>query len=193
DYEQMDLKNPFELAAGFAEEVKAEFPNAKIDTTGHSLGGALATYARVMASYEGDSFVRQTTTYAAPNVYGMLPEEVQKQVDQDKFRNNTINYTDGRDTFGTLNDRFPQIGEQFLVNNRKYWMGNHSLINFEHLFVTDGVIRLTPDSMRELANQSDDISAKISHAFNVIEAFEEEHDEKIKEIQHHFEDQISTT
>src|SRR5699024_1684977 len=83
--------------------------------------------------------------------------------------------------------------EQFLVNNRKYWMGNHSLINFEHLFVTDGVIRLTPDSMRELANQSDDISAKISHAFNVIEAFEEEHDEKIKEIQHHFEDQISTT
>jgi len=66
DYEQMDLKNPFDVAADFAEDVKADFPNAEVDTTGHSLGGALATYSGVMASYEGESFVRNTTTYAAP-------------------------------------------------------------------------------------------------------------------------------
>src|SRR5699024_2471412 len=41
--EQMDLKNPFDVAADFAEDVKADFPNAEVDTTGHSLGGALAT------------------------------------------------------------------------------------------------------------------------------------------------------
>src|SRR5699024_1355813 len=87
-YEQMDLKNTFDVAADYTEDVKADFPNAEVDTTGHSLGGALATYSGVMASYEGESFVRNTTTYAAPNVYGMLPEEVQEQADQGEFRDN---------------------------------------------------------------------------------------------------------
>lgn len=192
-YEQMDLKNPFDVAADFAEDVKADFPNAEVDTTGHSLGGALATYSGVMASYEGESFVRNTTTYAAPNVYGMLPEEVQEQADQGEFRDNTINYTDKSDSFGTLNDKYPQVGEQMYVDNQKIWMGNHSLENFEHLFVTDGDIQLTPDTMRELANQSEDILTKINNAYSVIDEFEEEHDDKIKGIQNHFEDQIGST
>src|SRR5699024_704192 len=192
-YEQMDLKNPFDVAADFAEDVKADFPNAEVDTTGHSLGGALATYSGVMASYEGESFVRNTTTYAAPNVYGMLPEEVQEQADQGEFRDNTINYTDKSDSFGTLNDKYPQVGEQMYVDNQKIWMGNHSLENFEHLFVTDGDIQLTPDTMRELADQSEDILTKINNAYSVIDEFEEEHDDKIKGIQNHFEDQIGST
>src|SRR5699024_4108194 len=33
-YEQMDLKNPFDVAADFADDVKADFPNAEVDTTG---------------------------------------------------------------------------------------------------------------------------------------------------------------
>lgn len=193
EYEQMDLENPFDVATDFAEEVKAEFPDAEINTTGHSLGGALATYVSVMASQGGEPFVRQTITYAAPNVYGMLPEEVQEQANQGDFRHNTINYTDSSDTFGTLNDQYPQVGEQVYVDNQKLWMGNHSLENFEHLFVADGVIQLTPDSMKELASQSEDISAKIKKAYLIIDEFEEEHDEKIKEIQHHFEDQIAST
>lgn len=193
DYEQMDLKNPFDVATDFAEDVKADFPNAEVDTTGHSLGGALATYSGVMASYEGESFVRNTTTYAAPNVYGMLPEEVQEQADQGELRDNTINYTDNSDSFGTLNDKYPQVGEQKYVDNRKIWMGNHSLENFDHLFVTDGEIRLTPDTMRDLADQSEDILTKINNTYRVIDEFEDEHDEKIKEIQNHFEDQIGST
>lgn len=193
NYTQMDLEKPFDVATDFAEEVKAEFPDAEINTTGHSLGGALATYVSVMASQGGEPFVRQTITYAAPNVYGMLPEEVQEQADQGDFRHNTINYTDSSDTFGTLNDQYPQVGEQVYVDNQKLWMGNHSLENFEHLFVADGVIQLTPDSMKELASQSEDISAKIQKAYLIIDEFEEEHDEKIKEIQHHFEDQIAST
>ena len=192
-YEQMDLKNPFDVAADFAEDVKADFPNAEVDTTGHSLGGALATYSGVMASYEGESFVRNTTTYAAPNVYGMLPEEVQEQADQGEFRDNTINYTDKSDSFGTLNDKYPQVGEQMYVDNQKFWLVNHRLTHFEHLFVTDGDIQLTPDTMRELADQSEDILTKINNAYSVIDEFEDEHDEKIKEIQNHFEDQIGST
>ena len=193
DYEQMDLKNPFDVATDFAEDVKADFPNAKVDTTGHSLGGALATYSGVMASYEGESFVRNTTTYAAPNVYGMLPEEVQEQADQGEFRDNTINYTDKSDSFGTLNDKYPQVGEQMYVDNQEFWLVSHRLTHFEHLFVTDGDIQLTPDTMRELADQSEDILSKINNAHSVIDEFEEEHDEKIKGIQNHFEDQIGST
>src|SRR5699024_12424040 len=89
--------------------------------------------------------------------------------------------------------RSPQVGEQMYVDNQKIWMGNHSLENFEHLFVTDGDIQLTPDTMRELADQSEDILTKINNAYSVIDEFEEEHDHKIKGIQNHFEDQIGST
>src|SRR5699024_11949919 len=98
----MPMKIAFDVAADFAADVKADVPNAEVDTTGCSLGGALATYSGVMAAYEGEAFVRNTTTFAAPNVYGMLPEEVQEQADQGEFRDNTINYTDKSDSFGTL-------------------------------------------------------------------------------------------
>src|SRR5699024_7717464 len=64
--EMVVMKKPFDVAADFAEDVIADLLNAEVDTTGHSLGGALATYSGVMASYEGESFVRNTTTYAAP-------------------------------------------------------------------------------------------------------------------------------
>src|SRR5699024_3288162 len=121
---------------------------------------------------EGESFVRNTTTYAAPNVYGMLPEEVQEQADQGEFRDNTINYTDKSDSFGTLNDKYPQVGEQMYVDNQKIWMGNDSLENFVHLFVTDGDIQLTPDTMKELADQSEEILTKINNAYSVIDEFE---------------------
>src|SRR5699024_4027442 len=100
---------------------------------------------------------------------------------------------DKSDSFGTLNDKYPQVGEQMYIDNQKIWMGNHSLENFEHLFVTDGDIQLTPDTMRELANQSEDILTKINNAYSVIDEFEEEHDDKIKGIQNHFEDQIGST
>src|SRR5699024_6786899 len=66
DYEQMAFKNQFDVASDFAEDVNAEFTNARDDTTRHSLGVALTTYSGVMSSYEGESFVRNTTTYAAP-------------------------------------------------------------------------------------------------------------------------------
>src|SRR5699024_8370020 len=106
---------------------------------------------------------------------------------------NTINYTDKSDSFGTLNDKYPQVGEHMYVDNQKFWLVNHRLTHFEHLFVTDGDIQLTPDTMRELADQSEDILTKINNAYNVIDAFEDEHDDKAHEIQHHIEDQIRMT
>ena len=190
DYEQQHLKNPFDVAVTFAEDVKHEFPSANIDTTGHSLGGSLATYVRTMATYGGKPFVRQTTTFAAPNVYGMLPEDVQKQVDKGMYRNNTIDYTDKTDSFGTLNDRYPQVGAQFIVDNEKFWLGNHSSKNFSHLFLADGQIRLTPETMRLMADKAEEIHKEIDDSFQAIEAFDDVHDAKIREIQSYFEGQI---
>src|SRR5699024_2161514 len=42
-------------------------------------------------------------------------------------------------------------------------------------------------------DQSEDILTKINNTYRVIDEFEDEHDEKIKEIQNHFEDQIGST
>lgn len=184
------LKNPFDAAVQFAEDVKKEFPNATIDTTGHSLGGALATYVRVLAKYHGQDFIRQTTTYAAPNVFGMFAEDVQEKINSGAYRQNTIDYTDARDTFGTLNDHYPQVGIQHLVRNEKIWLGNHSSENFGHLFLSDGEIRLTPQTIKTLATKAGNLHHKVKSSFNEIENFNHTHDAAIKSIQTHFEGQI---
>src|SRR5699024_7495241 len=79
------------------------------------------------------------------------------------------------------------------VDNQKIWKGNHSLENFEHLFVTDGDIQLTPDTMSELADQSETILNKINNDYCVIDEFEYTHDDKINRNQNHLEDQIGST
>ena len=189
-YEQQKLNNAFDVATQFAVDVKKDFPTVTIDTTGHSLGGAIATYVRVMAEYFGQGFIRQTTTYAAPNVYGMFTNDVQEQINEGKYLNNTIDYTDARDTFGTLNDRFPQVGMQHVVQNERIWLGNHSSQNFSHLFLSDGEIRLTPETMKRLADKAGNLHDKVKGSFNEIELFSETHDEAIKSIQNYFEGQI---
>jgi hypothetical protein len=187
---EIQVKNAFDTAAGFAEDVKKEFPKANIDTTGHSLGGALATYARVMATDAGETFVRQTTTYAAPNVYGMLPEEVKQQIADGKYRDNTIDYTDPWDPFGTLNDRFPQVGMQHLVDNEKFWVGNHFLAKFDQQFLTDGEIRLTPETMKLLADKADTLHEKIKDSLGLIDGFTQRHDETIRSVRNHFNSKV---
>lgn len=189
-YEQQKLNNAFDVATQFAADVKKDFPTATIDTTGHSLGGALATYVRVMAQYFGQGFIRQTTTYAAPNVYGMFTKDVQEQINEGKYLNNTIDYTDAHDTFGTLNDRFPQVGVQHVVQNESIWLGNHSSQKFSPLFLADGEIRLTPETMKLLADKAGNLHDKVKGSFNEIELFNETHDEAIKSIQNYFEGQI---
>src|SRR5699024_8355752 len=103
----------------------------------------------------------------------MFTDDIQERIDNGEFRNNTIDYTDSRDTFGTLNDRFPQVGVQHIIDNEKIWLGNHSSSHFSHLFLSDGEIRLTPESMRALARKADKL-----------------HDEKIQSVQSYFEGQV---
>src|SRR5699024_9498183 len=84
------------------------------------------------------------------------------------------------------------VGEQMYVDNQKFWLVNHRLTHFARLFVTDGDIQLTPDTMRELASQSEDILTKIINAYSGSDEFEEGHDDRIKGVQKHLEDQIGS-
>jgi hypothetical protein len=143
-----------------------------------------------MATYEDQDFIRQTTTFAAPNVYGMFAEDIQHEIASGAYRNNTIDYTDARDNFGTLNDRFPQVGIQHLIRNEKVWMGNHKSETFSHLFLSDGEIRLTPQTIKTLATKAGNLHQKVKSSFNEIENFNHTHDAAIKSIQTHFEGQI---
>ncbi len=190
-YEKKKLKNAFDVAVTFAEDVKSDFPNATIDTTGHSLGGALATYVRVLATYNGDYFVNHTTTFAAPNVYGLLPKDVQVKVDNGHYQSNTTDYTDSRDAFGTMNDYLPQVGIQHYVDNEKVWLDNHKIKNFSHLFLSDGEIRFTPETFKQLAKRAGHLADKIRSSFREIESFSDSHDAAILRIQARFEKQIS--
>ena len=120
----------------------------------------------------------------------MFAEDVQEKINSGAYRQNTIDYTDARDTFGTLNDRYPQVGIQHLVRNEKVWLGNHSTENFGHLFLSDGEIRLTPQTIKTLATKAGNLHTKIKSSFTEIENFNSTHDAAIKSIQTHFEGQI---
>ncbi|WP_354959413.1 lipase family protein [Bacillus sp. CECT 9360] len=50
--------------------------NARIHLTGHSLGGALASYAGAVHSVEA-------VTFSSPSVVNLLPEELQKMQSTD--------------------------------------------------------------------------------------------------------------
>ncbi len=192
-YKKKNLNNAFDVATQFAIDVKNDFPDCVHDTTGHSLGGAIATYVRVMAiDASGFSFIRQTITYAAPNVYGMFPKNIQAQIDEGIYQHNTIDFTDARDTFGTLNDRFPQVGVQHIIDNEKIWLLNHKLPNFQHLFLDDGEIRLTPETIRQLALKAENLHERIVETYHEVDYFNEVHDEAILNIQKRFEGLIGT-
>src|SRR5699024_9565320 len=58
----------------FAEEIANKYPNAYIETTGHSLGGGIAMLVAVEFDFTSNVF-------AAPNVYRLLSDEGKAKVD----------------------------------------------------------------------------------------------------------------
>jgi len=123
-------------------------------------------------------------------MYGMFPSDIQEQIDQGTYRGNTIDYTDARDPFGTLNDDFPQVGVQHFVKNKKILIGNHMTKHFSHLFLLDGEIILMPNTIRELARKTDELHGNIKGSYDEIDQFSERHDNVIASTQFHFEGQV---
>ncbi|MDA67902.1 hypothetical protein DXP76_11055 [Listeria monocytogenes serotype 3b] len=65
--------NPFQVSEKWTKEVLKEFNPKNPTSTGHSLGGALSHYNSILHDFNA-------TTYAAPNIYQLLPEDKQKKV-----------------------------------------------------------------------------------------------------------------
>ncbi|KON90032.1 hypothetical protein AF332_26610 [Sporosarcina globispora] len=180
-----DLKNPFDEAVKFADRVKKKHPEAFIYTTGHSLGGALATYMRVKRR----EWVVEAKTIAAPDIYGLLTDEEKELVDKGAFKNNTEDITDPRDTFGELNSnvglyRFPEVGTVKYVDNKSFWTYfNHKSENF---------IRMNETDAKVLAEQMDELHWLIIDTQVLLEDFSLLHDETVLNIQREFEGRISS-
>lgn len=175
-----DLKNPFDEAVKFADRVKKEHPNALFFTTGHSLGGALATYMRVKRR----DLIIEAETFSAPNVFGLLTPEEKALVKKGVFKNNTRDQTDPRDTFGNLNSTFPEVGTVKYVDNESYWTYfNHKSENF---------IKMNEPEAKALAEKMDELHWLVIDNRLLIDEFSSLHDEAILGVQREFEGRMSS-
>lgn len=112
DKSQVIAANQFTQSVSLLEIVKKEYPNQKISTTCHSLGGANAQFASAICSVPA-------VTYSAPGVYDMLPNDIQKKVDAGEYKGQIINYINPKDTIsgGALREDKTHIGDTYMVNS----------------------------------------------------------------------------
>lgn len=112
DKSQVIAANQFTQSVSLLEIVKHEYPNAKISTTGHSLGRANAQFASAMCDVPA-------VTYSDPGVYDMLPKHIQKKVDAGEYKGQIINYINPKDSIsgGALREDKTHIGDTYMVNS----------------------------------------------------------------------------
>lgn len=107
-----ERENQFKQAEELVHEVQKKYPDCKITTTGHSLGGALASYTA--AIYDLDS-----VTFNAPSVVHQLPEEKQKEVKAGKYDNAIVNYVNPKDAIGAgaISEYERHIGSTYYIGS----------------------------------------------------------------------------
>ncbi|MEK4742702.1 MULTISPECIES: lipase family protein [unclassified Bacillus (in: firmicutes)] len=112
DKSQVIAASQFTQSVSLLEIVKKEYPNQKISTTGHSLGGANAQFASAICGVPA-------VTYSAPGVYDMLPKDIQKKVDAGEYKGQITNYINPKDTIsgGALREDKTHIGDTYMVNS----------------------------------------------------------------------------
>src|SRR5699024_6304926 len=69
-------------------------------------------------------------------------------------------------------------------------LGNHCSSQFSHLSLSDGEIRLTPESLRAFVREADNLHGDIKATWSEIEEFADLHDEKIQSVQSYFDGQV---
>ena len=80
-------------AEKFAEKIKNEYPYSDISTTGHSLGGYLASYIAILNKWS-------TTVYNAPDASNILSEKDIEWANLNKGR--LVNYRNRKDPIGNF-------------------------------------------------------------------------------------------
>ncbi|EHS55116.1 lipase family protein [Paenibacillus sp. Aloe-11] len=110
-YEAQYQNNQFTQAQNLYDVVKKQYPSAEISTTGHSLGGAEAEYVAVRNGLS-------SVSYNAPSIVHLLPDDLQKKVENGDFQKTNVAYVNPKDTIGSgAKDAKPHVGTTYFINN----------------------------------------------------------------------------
>lgn len=188
-------KNPFQVSEKWTKEVLKEFNPKNPTSTGHSLGGALSQYNSILHDFNA-------TTYAAPNIYQLLPEDKQKEVREGFYNNSIIDFTHDDDMIGTF-DQFssPVIGSQYIAERNNIKVGvkgvfgaipGHYNETFEGCFSSTGTMKLKVDvdAIIKYAQGIDGIIHLLQMSNDDLENIEKDLQLGSKKIQNQLEDEI---
>lgn len=188
-------KNPFQVSEKWTKEVLKEFNPKNPTSTGHSLGGALSHYNSILHDFNA-------TTYAAPNIYQLLPEDKQKKVREGFYNNSIIDFTHDDDMIGTF-DQFssPVIGSQYIAERNNVKVGakgvfgaipGHYNETFEGCFSNTGTMKLKVDvdAIIKYAQDIDGIIHLLQMSNDDLENIEKDLQLGSKKIQNQLEDEI---
>lgn len=110
-YEEKYQNNQFTQAENLYDVVKKQYPSAEITTTGHSLGGAEAEYVAVRNGLT-------SVAYNPPSIVHLLPDDLQRKVENGDFRKTNVAYVNPKDTIGSgANDAQPHVGTTYFIDN----------------------------------------------------------------------------
>ncbi|MEC0184383.1 hypothetical protein P4H61_23140 [Paenibacillus peoriae] len=110
-YEAQYQNNQFTQAQNLYDVVKKQYPSAEISTTGHSLGGAEAEYVAVRNGLS-------SVSYNAPSIVHLLPDDLQRKVENGDFQKTNVAYVNPKDTIGSgAKDAKPHVGTTYFINN----------------------------------------------------------------------------
>lgn len=143
----------FEEAMIWTKSVRRTFKPKKMYGTGHSLGGGQSLLMGVIFNFD------KVRVYSAPNIFKLLPIEIQKHFDNDKYKNKFVNYVHTSDAIGSVDFGSPDIGkkvELYASSRFGHLFHGHGLDTFKfignHL-----IIKMDYDNLelvaQELANK----------------------------------------
>ncbi|MGW7776540.1 hypothetical protein ACWEX6_01850 [Staphylococcus xylosus] len=183
----------FDEANAWTQAVLEKGDYKNVYGSGHSLGGTIAQVMAVMHSFD------QTRTFSAPNGYSILPDEIKKDYNAEKYDKKIIDYTHTSDAIGMSRLVSQSIGLDIFVEDVKrsspfdsFNPGHaHGLSLFSF---NGGSVKIKVDS-KEAENIAERLRAKITVIDNVIsnlEQYTENSKRKARQIEDKYVDQISS-
>jgi|GEM_PF-1400612 len=103
--------NQFVQAMNLFDKVKEAYPEAKISTTGHSLGGAQAEYVAIRNGISSAS-------YNPPSIVHLLPDDLQEKVRNGEYLKTNVAYVHPGDSVGSgVKSAEQHVGATYYINS----------------------------------------------------------------------------